>query len=96
MAEPLSKDQIDTKLKELNGWVAEGDKLHKEFSFKSFKDALTFIVRIGFEAEDRAHHPEIRNVYSTVNISLSTHDAGNKITEKDTQLAKIIESLYQN
>lgn len=94
MAEPLSKDKISTELSDLSGWAYKDDKLTKEFNFDNFRDAMSFINRIAFEAEDQVHHPEIFNVYNTVNISLSTHDAGGKVTEKDIKLAKTIESLY--
>jgi len=96
MAKPLSNDEINTALSELGGWSHEEDKLKKEFSFDNFRDAMAFITRIAFEAEEQVHHPEIFNVYNTVNIALSTHDAGGKVTEKDLKLAKSIESLYNN
>ncbi len=94
MADPLSKDKIMEELNDLSGWAHENDKLTKEFGFDNFRDAVSFINRIAFEAEEQVHHPEIFNVYNTVNISLSTHDAGGKVTEKDIKLAKTIESLY--
>jgi 4a-hydroxytetrahydrobiopterin dehydratase len=94
MAEPLSKDKIEQALAGLNGWSHENDKLKKEFTFDNFRDAMAFITRLSFEAEEQVHHPELFNVYNTVNIALSTHDAGGKVTEKDLKLAKSIESLY--
>ncbi len=94
MAEPLSNDQVANELADLSGWTHENDKLTKEFSFDNFRDAMAFINRIAFEAEEQVHHPEIFNVYNTVQISLSTHDAGGKVTDKDVTLAKTIESLY--
>ncbi|PAU93130.1 4a-hydroxytetrahydrobiopterin dehydratase [Aliifodinibius salipaludis] len=96
MAKPLSDDQITDELSELSGWSHKNDKLTKEFGFDNFRDAIAFINRIAFEAEEQVHHPEIFNVYNTVNISLSTHDAGGKVTEKDVKLAKTIESLFNN
>ncbi|WP_445666167.1 4a-hydroxytetrahydrobiopterin dehydratase [Fodinibius sp. AD559] len=94
MADPLSNDQIADELSELPGWSHENNKLTKEFEFDNFRDAMAFINRIAFEAEEQVHHPEIFNVYNTVNISLSTHDAGGKVTEKDIKFAKTIESLF--
>jgi len=94
MSAPLSNEKISEALNELNGWSHEDDKLKKEFSFKNFREAVAFMVRIAFEAEDQVHHPELFNVYNTVSIALSTHDAGGKVTEKDIKLAKSIESLY--
>lgn len=96
MASPLSAEEIEQVLTELHGWSHEDDKLKKEFSFDNFRDAIAFITRISFEAEEQVHHPELFNVYNTVNIALSTHDAGGKVTSKDVKLAKSIESLYNN
>lgn len=96
MAKPLSKEEIKQALSDLNGWSHEDDKLKKEFSFDNFRDAVAFIMRIAFEAEEQVHHPELFNVYNTVKIALSTHDADGKVTEKDLTLAKSIESLYNN
>ena len=94
MAEPLNKNDIEKALKPLSGWTHENDKLKKEFSFDDFREAMTFINRISFEAEEQVHHPEIFNVYNTVKISLATHDADDKVTEKDVALAETIETLY--
>jgi len=93
MAKPLSDEKISQELNELPGWEHKDDKLSKEFNFDNFRDAMAFINRLAFEAEEQVHHPEIFNVYNTVNISLSTHDAGGKVTAKDVKLAKTIESL---
>lgn len=94
--DPLTSDQIKKELQGLKNWSFENDKIHKDFSFDNFKDALSFIVRIGFEAESLGHHPELSNVYNSVSISLSTHDAGDKVTEKDIKLAKAIDTVYQS
>lgn len=96
MAKPLANEEIEQALSGLDGWSHDEDKLKKEFSFENFRDAMAFITRIAFEAEEQVHHPEIFNVYNTVNIALSTHDAGGKVTEKDLKLANSIESLYNN
>ena len=93
MSEPLSNDTIQEALTDLPGWSYADDKLSKAFKFGSFREAMGFIVRIGFEAEAANHHPELFNVYSTVEISLSTHDADGKVTQKDVDLAKAIERL---
>jgi 4a-hydroxytetrahydrobiopterin dehydratase len=96
MADPLQQDEIDQELKSLDGWNHEDDKLKKEYEFADFRQAMTFITRIAFEAEDQVHHPEIFNVYNTVNIALTSHDAGDKVTEKDVKLAKTIETISHN
>lgn len=93
MSQPLSNDAIQSALADLPGWSHSDDKLSKTFKFGSFREAMGFIVRIGFEAEAANHHPELFNVYSTVEIALSTHDADGKVTQKDIDLAKAIEHI---
>ena len=93
MATPLSEGIIKADLQELDGWGYDDDKLWKQFQFSDFREALAFIVRVGFEAEQLNHHPNIFNVYNKVSIGLQTHDAGNKVTQKDVELARAIESI---
>lgn len=92
--EILNKEQITNELKSLDGWKYGDDLLTKDFQFKDFKTAVSFIVRIAFEAEDQVHHPQLFNVYKNITISLNTHDAGDKVTTKDIKLAKAIDSIY--
>ena len=93
MATPLSQNEISEALKNLEGWEQGEGKITKHFHFTDFSQALGFIVRVGIEAEKQFHHPALSNVYSTVWIELSTHDAGDKVTQKDIDLAKAIEGL---
>jgi 4a-hydroxytetrahydrobiopterin dehydratase len=93
MSQPLSENEIQQALSSLKGWEFGDDKISKEFNFNDFSEALGFIVRVGLEAEKQVHHPELFNVYNTVKISLSTHDAGDNVTQKDVDLAKAIESV---
>lgn len=98
MATALSTDQINDALTQLPGWSFEDSSdgssaIGKQFKFKDFKEALSFIVRLGLHAEEQAHHPDLHNVYNTVTIKLNTHDAGGKVTEKDIALAQAIESF---
>lgn len=90
---PLSEAEIKEQLKSLNGWEFEENRIGKTFEFSNFKEALAFMVRVGFEAEAQGHHPEWYNVYKTVAIQLSTHDADGKVTEKDIKLATAIEEI---
>jgi 4a-hydroxytetrahydrobiopterin dehydratase len=90
---PLSDDQIRSALGDLPGWAHEDDALRKAFTFDDFRAALAFIVRVGFEAEGRDHHPNLTNVYNRVEIALTTHDAGNRVTQKDVDLASAIEQI---
>lgn len=91
--ESLSKEEIEQALTSLNGWAHDDDKVCKKFEFNDFKEAMGFIVKVGFEAEALGHHPNLYNVYNQVTIGLQTHDAGNKVTSKDIELAKAIESI---
>ena len=91
--EPLTDDQVRAALAGLPGWRHADDALAKTFTFDGFRAALAFIVRVGFEAEQRNHHPEIRNVYNRVWLALTTHDAGDRVTERDLDLARAIEAL---
>jgi len=88
----LTKQQIEEKLKDFEGWDYEMDALHTVFDFENFKEAFSAMTRIAFEAEKLGHHPEWTNVYNTLEIFLSTHDADG-VTEKDFELAKIIDEL---
>lgn len=90
MADILTHAQIDEALKDLDGWRFQDDALRRSLTFHNFKEAMSFIVRLGFEAEAHGHHPELHNVYNRVDIALSTHDAGGKVTEKDVALARAI------
>lgn len=93
MSHPLSDSEIEVALSGLPGWSRDGDQLSKTYAFGSFREAIGFITRLAFEAEDMNHHPDLANVYNKVSISLSTHDSGGKITEKDVKLAQKIEDI---
>jgi 4a-hydroxytetrahydrobiopterin dehydratase len=90
---PLTETELEMALSDLDGWEVEDDKLTKLFKFDSFREAMAFLMRLAFEAEDMNHHPEIENVYNKVRFSLTTHEAGGKITKKDVKLARLIEGL---
>lgn len=75
-------------------WIEKDNRLTKVFQFNNFVDAFAFMTKVAFAAEQQQHHPEWTNVYNTVTIHLSTHDAGNIVTEKDRKLAKTIDDLY--
>lgn len=93
MSNELSSSELEVALSGLPGWEVEQDQLKKGYRFQNFREAISALVRISFEAEDMNHHPEVFNVYNRVEIRLSTHDAGGKITEKDVKLATRIEDL---
>lgn len=93
MSKPLTRTQIAAACEKLDGWTFKRDALAKTFTFGSFREALSFMVRVGFEAEALNHHPEWTNVYNRVVIRLNTHDAGSKVTAKDVTLAGKIEKV---
>ena len=79
----------------MNYWKEENNALNATFTFEDFKSAFAFMTEVAFHAEVQNHHPNWDNVYNTVNISLSTHDAGNIVTEKDHKLAESITKVYE-
>jgi 4a-hydroxytetrahydrobiopterin dehydratase len=90
---PLTHAEINDALQALPGWALERSALAKEFKFATFREAMSFMIRVGFEAEALDHHPEWTNVYNRVAIRLNTHDAGGKITAKDVTLARKIQGI---
>jgi 4a-hydroxytetrahydrobiopterin dehydratase len=74
-------------------WVEQDNMLKKTFEFNDFTEAFGFMTRVAFLAEKHQHHPNWSNVYHRVEIALTTHDAGNIITEKDYNLAKDIDLI---
>jgi len=74
-------------------WIEKNNKLKRKFEFKDFNEALTFINKLAPICESMNHHPEINWVYNKIELTLSTHDAGNKITELDYQLANKIDKI---
>jgi 4a-hydroxytetrahydrobiopterin dehydratase len=74
-------------------WTETENKLYKKFKFKDFSEAFSFMTQVALEAEKMDHHPLWTNVYNTVEIWLSTHDAGNVVTDKDRKLAEAIDAL---
>jgi len=93
MSAALSEAEIQQELGKLEGWRFERDALAKTFKFGSFREAISFMVRAGFEAEAMNHHPEWTNVYNKVEVRLNTHDAGGKVTGKDVELAGRLEKI---
>ena len=75
-------------------WVEKDNKLTREFKFKDFTKAFSFMTRVAIHAEKMDHHPNWSNVWNTVVIELTTHDAGNVVTQKDRDLAAKIDELF--
>ncbi|MBC7863340.1 MAG: 4a-hydroxytetrahydrobiopterin dehydratase [Bacteroidia bacterium] len=75
-------------------WKEEDNCLKAEFVFEDFRDAFSFMAEVGIIAEQMNHHPEWTNIYNKVWIKLSTHSAGNTVTEKDREMARMIDTLF--
>ena len=93
MSTPLTTAEIPAALRGLEGWEFTDNALVKTFKFGSFREALSFMVRAGFEAEALNHHPDWKNVYNRLVVRLNTHDADDKVTAKDVELAKRFEGI---
>jgi 4a-hydroxytetrahydrobiopterin dehydratase len=74
-------------------WQEIDNQLYRKFQFANFSEAFAFMTRVALEAEKMDHHPKWTNVWNTVEIWLSTHDAGNVVTDKDHALAGRIDAL---
>jgi 4a-hydroxytetrahydrobiopterin dehydratase len=94
MAQKLTGDARSRALGKLSGWsdVKGRDAIAKTFVFADFNAAFGFMTRVALVAEKMDHHPEWSNVYKTVNVTLSTHDAGG-LTELDVKLAETMDKL---
>jgi 4a-hydroxytetrahydrobiopterin dehydratase len=88
----LEGDVLRDAVQAIPEWVVEGDKLFREFKFADFNEAFGFMARAALIAEQMDHHPEWFNVYSTVRVHLTTHDASG-ITELDTVLASAMDRI---
>ena len=75
------------------GWTHENDMLSKTWHFADFSEAFAFMTRVALLAEQEDHHPNWSNVYNTVHIGLTSHDAGNVVTKKDVSLARQINQI---
>ena len=88
----LDTDEIARLLAQLPGWTVEGGKLHREYRFTDFVEAFGAMTSAALVAERMDHHPEWFNVWNTVRVDLTTHDAGG-ITAKDFDLAAAMERI---
>ncbi|MEM7185920.1 MAG: 4a-hydroxytetrahydrobiopterin dehydratase [Bacteroidota bacterium] len=88
----LNANEIEQALSGLPNWEYHENAIHTSLEFENFKDCFAMMTRIAFEVEKMNHHPNWYNVYNTLTISLSTHDADG-VTQKDIDLAKAIEQL---
>ena len=80
----------------MSTWTEADNKLTRTFTFKDFQSAFAFMTRLALYAEQANHHPFWTNVYNRVTIELSTHDAGNIVTQKDRDFAIVADKAFQN
>jgi 4a-hydroxytetrahydrobiopterin dehydratase len=90
----LTSEARKAALGKLANWsdVSGRDAITRKFTFKNFREAFAFMTKVAEVAEEMNHHPEWFNVYKTVEVTLSTHDAGG-VTELDLKLAEAINKL---
>lgn len=90
--EKLSDAQVAGHMKALSEWELGEDRIKRTFRFKDFVEAFGWMSSVALVAERMNHHPEWRNVWATVEVELSTHDAGG-LTELDMKLAAKMDAL---
>lgn len=90
-----TRPEIEENLKQLKDWELKDASIHKNFKFRDFVSAFGFMTQVAIQAEKLNHHPEWKNVYNTVSITLNTHDAGG-LTELDFKLAKLIDKISEH
>jgi len=77
----------------MENWIEKDNKLQKKFTFKSFGDAIAWMVKASYTIEKMDHHPEWTNVYNEVRVSLYTHSAGDIVTDNDRKLAEVLDKI---
>jgi len=97
MIQKLTSEERATLLAQLQGWeaVAGRDAIQRHFKFRDFNEAFGFMTRVAIKAQEMNHHPEWFNVYHTVEITLTTHDA-NGVTVRDIELARFIDQAAKS
>ena len=93
MLKALTVKEIIEKLDDSEKWIINTQELQRVWIFANFQEAMSFILRVAFLAEQHDHHPVIKNVYNRVELQLNTHDADNQVTELDIALANSINQL---
>ncbi len=92
MRRRLEPAEIDAHLLARSGWVCEGDEIVRTYELASFADAIAFVVRIGFLAEAKDHHPDLDIRWRSVRVALTTHDLGG-LSDWDFELAAAIDAV---
>jgi len=91
--EIIDKNNLENWLVNHQNWTLEGDEIIFEHRFDNFIQAFGFLSQVAILVEKHDHHPNISNSYNNVRLSMTTHDAGNAITDRDLNLAEAIEEL---
>jgi 4a-hydroxytetrahydrobiopterin dehydratase len=92
----LSKTEVTEFISvKLKNWSFDGNCIKRDFKFKTFVEAFSFMTAVALKAEKSDHHPDWSNVYNSVSIRLNTHDA-NGITKLDFDLADMIDNIFKN
>ena len=93
MIQKLTSEERSQQLPQLAGWqaVSGRDAIHRQLKFADFNEAFGFMTRVAIKAQEMNHHPEWSNVYRTVDITLTTHEASG-VTERDIALARFIDA----
>lgn len=92
-AQKLTQAEIKAALQALDGWSVVDGKLHREFKFKDFVEAFTFMSQVARIANTMDHHPEWFNIYNKVVVDLMTHDVGNALSNLDVEMAQQMNQL---
>ncbi len=92
MGKKLSDAEIQSELGRLEGWTLDGQAIRKQYTLGGFPDAIAFVTRLAFDAQEADHHPDILINYKRVTLTFSTHSAGG-LTEKDFAGAKKVDAL---
>ena len=93
MLKTLTNEDIKKAQIRFPEWDINEYSMQRKWIFKNFSEALAFIIQVGISAELLQHHPTFTNTYNTVEIYLTTHDVGNKLTSRDLELAQRISSI---
>ena len=92
----LNKQEIQARISKVDAvWILKGKFIHRDFVFKDFIQAFSFMTSVALIAEKSDHHPNWKNAYNKVNIALSTHNADG-LTDKDFELAREIDQVLKN
>lgn len=89
----LTDKEIETALETLSSWELDGNSIAKSYKFDHYLSGLAFATTVGTLAEVHDHHPDIYIGWCKVHISFTTHDAGNKVTQKDIDIALAIDAI---